>query len=60
MELFREIQRKFKITDPVTLKDIMSFPDVISKPMAPHMGEEAISELKDVVFDELSTLIEDL
>jgi len=60
MELFREIQRKFKITDPVTLKDIMSFPDVISKPMAPHMGEEAISELKDVVFEELSTLIEDL
>lgn len=60
MELFREIQRKFKITDPVTLKDLMGFPDVISKPTAPNLSEEAISDLKEVLLDELSNVLDDL
>jgi uncharacterized protein (TIGR00255 family) len=60
MELFREIQRKFKITDPVTLKDLLGFPDVITKPTAPHLSEEAIVELKEVFMEELSFVVDDL
>ena len=60
MELFREVQRKFKITDPITLKDIMSFPDVISKPTAPHLSDETIADLKEVFLEELTTTLEDL
>jgi len=60
MELFREVQRKFKITDPVTLKDIMSFPDVVSKPTAPHLSDEAIADLKDMFLEELAFVLEDL
>ncbi len=60
MELFRELQRKFKMTEPATLRDLMSFPEVISKPMAPHLSEEAIADLKEVFLEELSIVVEDL
>jgi len=60
MELFRELQRKFKITDPVTLKDIMSFPEVLSKPTVSSLSDESLTELKDILMEELGTVLEDL
>lgn len=60
MELFRELQRKFKITDPITLKDLTTFPDVLSKPTAPHLSDETIADLKDVLLEELSMVLDDL
>ncbi len=60
MELYRELQRKFKITEPVNIKDLISFPDVLSKPSAPHMSDEAVADLKEVFLEELSIVLEDL
>ncbi len=60
MELFRELQRKFKITDPISLKDLITFPDVIVKHTSPYLSEESITELREMFMDELSVALDDL
>lgn len=60
VDLYRELQRKFKINEGVTLKDLMSFPDVLMKPTTPGLTEESLSELKDILREELTGALDDV
>jgi uncharacterized protein (TIGR00255 family) len=60
MDMLKELQRKLKITDPITIRDVLNFPDVMSKQTAPQLSEESLLELKSVLMEEVSGALEDL
>jgi len=60
MEMLKDLQRKLKITDPVTIRDVLNFPDVLTKPTAPQLSDETLAELKLTLMEELSGALEDL
>jgi uncharacterized protein (TIGR00255 family) len=60
MDMLKELQRKLKITDPITIRDVLNFPDVMSKQTAPQLSEESLLELKSVLMEEVSGTLDDL
>ena len=60
MDLFRELQRKFKISEPIALRDIMNFPEVLGKHTSAALSEESLADLKDIYSEELSFALDDL
>ena len=60
MDQLKELQRKLKITDPISIRDVLSFPDVMTKPTAPQLSEETLSELKATLMEELNGALDDL
>jgi uncharacterized protein (TIGR00255 family) len=60
MDQLKDLQRKLKITDPITIRDILNFPDVMTKPSAPQLSEETLSELKATLMEEVAGALDDL
>ena len=60
MEMLKDLQKKLKITDPISIRDVMNFPDVLIKPTAQQLSEESVSELKAALLEEMAGVLEDL
>ena len=59
-DLLKDLQKKLKLTDAITIRDILNFPDVLSKPTAPQLSDEALIELKLTLMEEMNGALEDL
>ncbi len=55
-----ELRTRFQITEAITLRDLMSFPEVISKNSAPSMTEVEAEELKKALLKEVNLALDDL
>lgn len=60
MAVFTELQKKFKITDPISVRDLINFPEVLSKPTSASLSDEMLSELKLVVAEEAGLVLAEL
>jgi uncharacterized protein (TIGR00255 family) len=60
MTLFNEVQRKFKITVPISIQDVLGFPDVLSKPSTNSLSEDSLHELNSLLTEELIGVLNEL
>ncbi len=60
MAALTELQKKFKITDPISVRDLVNFPEVLSKPTSASLSDEMLSELKLVIAEELNSVLSEL
>ncbi len=60
MAILTEVQKKFRITVPISVQDVMGFPDVLSKPTLNSLSEDSLSELNALVTEELTGVLNEL
>jgi uncharacterized protein (TIGR00255 family) len=58
--ILSELAHRFNLTDPVSLRDLMTFPDVVGKGAASAMSDEQLAQLKTVLLDQVSKAVDDL
>lgn len=56
----QEVKKKLRIEEPISIRDVMTFPDVISKSGAPPLADDTLDELADILKDQMAGAIKDL
>ena len=57
---FKEIQEKFKLTESLSVRDLISFPDVIQKNVTTSFSDLDLESLQKVMSQEISVALDDL
>ena len=59
-QVLTELQKRFGLAEAITLRDLISFPEVLSKTSAPVLTDEQASELKSTLLAQASLALDDL
>lgn len=60
MKQLAELKKKFKIETPVSVRDLLQFPDVLSKGSGVVLSDEQSDELQEVLLSEVNGALQDL
>ncbi|MBS1960118.1 MAG: YicC family protein [Bdellovibrionales bacterium] len=55
-----EVRKRLRLEEPITIRDIMTFPDVIAKGVVTPIADDALDDLSEVITEELDGAIKDL
>lgn len=56
----QEVKKKLKIEEPISIRDVMTFPEVLSKSGVPPLSDESLDELTEILKDQMGEAIKDL
>lgn len=56
----QEVKKRLRIEEPISIRDVMTFPEVISKASVAVIPDDVLEELKSTLMDQIGEAIKDL